>query len=63
MKQSNHIDEDITLIDTIQKISDRISYSGSKQDIAHSQFLLEMVEDMEAQVHYRRQQRTVFSRA
>jgi hypothetical protein len=43
-------DDDITLIDTIRNISDRISLNGSKQDNAHSEFLLEMIEDMSEQV-------------
>ena len=43
-------DEDITLIDTIRKISERISLNGSKQDNAHALFLLEMVDDLHDQV-------------
>jgi hypothetical protein len=43
-------DDDITLIDTIREISSRISLNGSKQNNAHSQFLLEMIEDMNEQV-------------
>lgn len=51
MNYSTHSnDDDITLIDTIKKISQRISFNGSKQDDAHAEFLLEMVEDMQDQV-------------
>jgi hypothetical protein len=46
----NTYDEDITLIDSIRKISNRISLYGSKQDTVHSQFLSEVVEDMKEQV-------------
>jgi bacterioferritin (cytochrome b1) len=42
--------DDITLVDSIRKISSRISLYGSKQDAVHSQFLSEVVEDMEEQV-------------
>lgn len=53
----DYMDEDITLIDSIKKISSQISFSGSDLDIAHSQFLLEIVEDMEEQVHSNRNRR------
>ncbi len=56
-------DEDITLIDTIRKISDRVSLNGSKQDNAHSRFLLEMIEDMNEQVESIKYSRKVSSKA
>lgn len=55
-------DDDITLIDTIRKISSRISLNGSKQDNAHSQFLLEMVDDMMQQVESIKQARKASSK-
>ena len=53
------IDADITLVDTIEKISSRIVFSGSKQDLAHTAFLLEVVEDMQAQVDSVRHLRSI----
>jgi hypothetical protein len=54
-------DDDITLIDTIRNISGHICLYGSKQDTAHSEFLLEVVEDMREQVESIRYYHTISS--
>lgn len=63
MNYSADSNDDITLIDTIRKISGRISFNGSKQDKAHSQFLLEMIDDMMEQVESIEHSRKSSSRA
>ena len=52
-------DADLKLIDTIERISSRIVFSGSKQDLAHTKFLLEVVEDMKAKVDSVRHLRSI----
>jgi hypothetical protein len=50
MDKSNYLTEAEVLADTIQKVAARVSFAGTKQDSAHAEFLLEMIEEMEAQV-------------
>lgn len=53
-KTKTAVDEDITLINSIRKISYQVSFHDSEPDMAHSQFLLEVIDDMEQQVKSRR---------
>lgn len=50
MEESKYLADDKILVDTIRKISGRVNFAGSDRDAAHSRFLLEMIEDMEAQL-------------
>ena len=51
MEESKYFAEDKILVDTIRKISGRVNFAGSERDAAHSRFLLEMIEDLEVQLH------------
>ncbi len=56
-------DDDITLIDTIRNISERIGVSHCKAEQAHAEFLREVMEDMQQQVESIRHQRAQSSSA
>ncbi len=57
----NNYPREENLIDTIRKISKHVNFTGSKRDSAHSQFLLDMIEDMEGQIDSIRQNRVLSS--
>ena len=59
MEELKYFTEDKMLIDTIRKISRRVNFAGSERDASHSRFLLEMIEDIEAQLDSNRHQRAI----
>jgi hypothetical protein len=61
MDKTYYSDEDITLVDSIRRLSQRVHFSDSKKDSVHSRFILEVIDDMQQEVEMIKYGRAVSS--